>query len=135
MLTEGRVVLYSTSYTPGIYEMQVEFDIASEPVATLGFTTYLLGIAIGVLVVAPLSEMYGRRLAYLISMASFILLVVPTGIGSSLVEVAVARFFGALFAAALIANAPGTLNDIMTDEYRAMAFSIWSMGSYRTPCY
>ena len=89
--------------------MQSEFDIASEPVVTLGVTTYLLGIALGVLVAAPLSEMCGRRIVFLISMTLFIVLVIPTGIGSSLAEVVAARFFGALFAAALITNAPGTL--------------------------
>ncbi|MCJ1331935.1 hypothetical protein MMC10_008627 [Thelotrema lepadinum] len=127
------VVMYSTSYTAGIYQMQSEFDIASEPVVTLGVTTYLLGIALGVLVAAPLSEMCGRRIVFLISMTLFIVLVIPTGIGSSLAEVVAARFFGALFAAALITNAPGTLGDISRDEHRALIFSIWSIGPFNGP--
>jgi hypothetical protein len=28
----------------------------------------------------------------------------------------------------MIANAPGTVSDIVTEEYRALAFSIWSIG-------
>lgn len=34
----------------------------------------------------------------------------------------------ALAGAAMISNAPGTVNDIVTEEYRALAFSIWSIG-------
>ena len=125
--------MYSTSYTSGIFQMQRDFNVSSVPVATLGVTTYLTGIAFGVLVAAPLSEMYGRRIIFLTSMVFFILLVTPTGIGSSLAEVVVVRFFGALFAAALITNAPGTLGDITTDEHRAMVFSVWSIGPLNGP--
>ena len=28
----------------------------------------------------------------------------------------------------MIANAPGTVNDIVSEHYRALAFSIWSIG-------
>ena len=34
------VVIYSTSYTTGIAEMQKDFHISSEPVVTLGVTSY-----------------------------------------------------------------------------------------------
>ena len=102
--------------------MQSDFDIASEPVVTLGVTTYLLGIALGVLIAAPLSEMYGRRVVFLTSMTLFILLVIPTGLGSSLAEVVAARFFGAFFAAALITNAPGALSSYLLKESQKLIF-------------
>lgn len=34
------IVVYSTSYTTGLAEMQYDFHIASEPVVTLGVTSY-----------------------------------------------------------------------------------------------
>ena len=34
------VVVYSTSYTTGLAEMQTDFHISSEPLVTLGVTTY-----------------------------------------------------------------------------------------------
>ena len=34
------VVVYSTSYTTGLAEMQTDFHISSQPVVTLGVTTY-----------------------------------------------------------------------------------------------
>lgn len=88
------VVLYSTSYTAAIPGMIKEFDVASEPVVTLGVTTYLLGLAVGSLVVAPMSELYGRKPVYLICLALFSVMIVPCAVAKSLTEIIVFRFLG-----------------------------------------
>ncbi|KAG4025476.1 hypothetical protein MFRU_057g00190 [Monilinia fructicola] len=126
-------VLYSSSYTSGMPGMMEEFSITSEPVATLGVTTYLFGLAIGSLVLAPLSEIWGRRPVYIGSMAFFALMVLPCALGTSLGEILGVRFIGALAGAAMISNSPGTVADITNDEYRALAFSIWSIGPMNGP--
>ena len=33
----------------------------------------------------------------------------------------------------MLANAPGTLSDIVTDEHRALAYSLWSFGPFNGP--
>ena len=129
------VVVYSTSYTSGITFMMNDFDIKSEPVATLGVTTYLIGLAVGSVVLAPVSEIYGRRPVYVVSLLISMLLIIPCGLGNSLTEVVVVRFFGAIAASAMVANAPGTLTDIVNDEYRALVFSIWSIGPFNGPAF
>ena len=40
------------------------YRLSSETVATLSITMYLVGLAAGDLVLAPLSEVYGWRLIY-----------------------------------------------------------------------
>ncbi|KAH9212949.1 major facilitator superfamily domain-containing protein [Leptodontidium sp. 2 PMI_412] len=127
------VVLYSTSYTSSMPGMMEEFHVTSEPVATLGVTTYLLGLAVGSLILAPLSEMYGRRIVYAGSLAFYCLMVLPCALATSLSEVLVVRFFGAVAGSAMIANAPGSVSDIVTENYRALAFSIWSIGPMNGP--
>lgn len=129
------VVVYSTSYTSGIPKMMEDFNISSEPVVTLGVTTYLLGLAVGSIILAPISETYGRRPVYTVSLLAFMLLIIPCGLGNSLTEVVVVRFFGAIAASAMVANAPGTLTDIVNDEYRALVFSIWSIGPLNGPTF
>lgn len=52
--------------------MMKEFEIKSQTIVILGMTTYLLGLACGPLVLAPLSELYGRRPIYLTSLGMFI---------------------------------------------------------------
>ena len=88
------VVFYSTSYTSSIPGLVSEFDLTSPTVATLGMTTYLVGLAVGSLMVAPASELYGRRPIYVVCMICFTLLVIPSCVASSLEEIIVVRFFG-----------------------------------------
>ena len=80
------VILYSTTYTTGISQMQHEFHITNEPIVTLGVTTYLIGIAVGSLILAPLSETYGRKWVYCINMLLFVLLVLPCALATSMVS-------------------------------------------------
>ena len=112
--------------------MEAEFH-ASEPVVTTGVTTYLIGIAIGSLITAPVSEIYGRRPVFLGSMLAFTILVVPCAVAKNLATLIAIRFVAALAGSAMIANAPGTINDMMDDQYRALAFSLWSIGPLNGP--
>jgi MFS family permease len=68
----------------GISQMQSEFHIKEEPIVVLGVTTYLAGIAVGSLLLAPLSETYGRKWVYCINMAVFVLLVLPCAKATSI---------------------------------------------------
>ena len=144
------VVLYSTSYTASMPGMMKEFHVTSQPIATLGITTYLVGLAVGSLILAPLSEQWGRRPVYLASLAFFCLMVLPCALAKNLPMILVIRFLGyvlklpnALFSlltifsacagAAMISNSPGSVADIVTENYRALAFSIWSIGPMNGP--
>ncbi|ORX94073.1 major facilitator superfamily domain-containing protein [Clohesyomyces aquaticus] len=127
------VVMYSTSYTSGIPGMMETFGIKSKTLVVLGITTYLAGLALGSIVLAPLSEMYGRRPVYLIAVAMFVILIIPCALAQNLEGILITRFFGAIAGSAMISNAPGTVSDIVSDEYRALAFSIWSLGPMNGP--
>lgn len=129
------VVLYSTTYTAAIPAMMEEFDVSSEAIVTLGVTTYLFGLAVGSVILAPISETYGRKPVYTIAMLFFILLILPCSLAPNMETIIVARFFGAVAGAAMIANAPGTVGDIISDKYRATAFSIWSIGPMNGPVF
>ncbi|KAF2267771.1 MFS general substrate transporter [Lojkania enalia] len=127
------VVMYSTAYTSGIPGMMETFGISSKTPVVLGVTTYLMGLALGSILLAPLSEMYGRRPVYLIAVFTFVVLIIPCALATNLATMLVVRFLGAIAGAAMISNAPGTVSDIVPDEYRALAFSIWSIGPMNGP--
>lgn len=120
--------MYSTAFASGIPGMMESFGISDQTVVVMGITTYLFGLAVGSVVLAPLSEMYGRKPIYVISMALFMILVLPCGLAQNLQTILIVRFFGAFAGSAMISNSPGTVSDIVSDEYRALAFSIWSIG-------
>ncbi|KAK3990944.1 citrinin biosynthesis cluster MFS transporter mrr1 [Cladorrhinum sp. PSN332] len=127
------VVLYSTSYTATLTPIMQEFGITSRPVATLGLTTYLLGLAVGSVIVAPLSELYGRRPVYLVCLSVFVLLIIPCGLAKNLETLVGVRFVGAVFGAAMISNSPGTVVDVSKEGRLALAMSLWSIAPLNGP--
>lgn len=86
------VVLYSTSYMSSLPELESEFRI-SHLGATTGLTSYLMGLAIGSLLSAPLSELYGRRIVYIGCFSIWTLLVIPCGLAETFSTVLASRFF------------------------------------------
>ncbi|VUC20726.1 unnamed protein product [Clonostachys rosea] len=126
------VVLYSTSYASTIPGLVEEFD-SSTTVATLGMTTYLLGLAAGSLFLAPVSELYGRQKVYLVCLICWALLILPSGLATNLTSIIVSRFFCAFFGAVMIANSPGTVVDIANPEFLAFVLSMWSIAPMNAP--
>lgn len=131
-LTTNGSVLYSTSYTSGVQQISEEFG-ASKTVVTLGLTVYLVGLAIGSMFTAPLSEIYGRKPVCVICLALFTILIIPCALAQSVTTLLVVRFFGAFFGSVMISTAPGMVADLVDDEHRALAFSIWSIGPLNGP--
>jgi MFS family permease len=125
-------VLYSTSYTSGATQIADEFD-KSETIVTLGLTFYLFGLAIGSMFMAPLSEIYGRKPVCVGCLALFTILIIPCALGTSVTELIVVRFIGAFFGSVMISTAPGMVADLVDDEHRALAISIWSIGPLNGP--
>ncbi|KAJ5582127.1 hypothetical protein N7535_000747 [Penicillium sp. DV-2018c] len=126
------VVLYSTSYTSGIGLIAEEFG-ESKTIVTLGLTFYLFGLAIGSMVVAPLSEVYGRKPVCVICLALFTILIIPCALAKSVTALIVVRLIGAFFGSAMVSTAPGMVADMVDDDHRALAFSIWSIGPLNGP--
>lgn len=126
-------ILYSTSYTSGVPGIQESFDVSFRTVVLLGMATYLLGLALGCLVLAPLSEMYGRRPIYLLTHALYAALILPVALAPNLAAILASRVFSGFFGSAVIASAPGTVNDVVSTKHRALAFSLWSLGAMNGP--
>ncbi|QMW46701.1 hypothetical protein G4B11_010156 [Aspergillus flavus] len=128
------VSLFSTLYTSGIPGLEDEFHI-SKIIGLLGVFTYLLGMGLGTIITAPLSEVVGRRPVYLVSMTIFLLLIIPSALARNIEAILISRFFGGLFGSAIMGNSPASVNDIVSDQHRALAFSIWSIGPTNGPVY
>lgn len=126
------VVLYSTSYTSGIADIAADFE-TSNIIVTLGLTFYLIGLAIGSMFMAPLSEVYGRKPVSVLCLSLFTILIIPCALAKSVETLIIVRFFGALFGSVMISTAPGMVSDLVTDEQRALAMSIWSIGPVNGP--
>ncbi|PYH99283.1 MFS multidrug transporter [Aspergillus ellipticus CBS 707.79] len=126
------IVLYSTSYTSGESQIAAEFGVSST-IVTLGLTLYLIGLAIGSMFMAPLSEIYGRKPVSVGCLFIFTILIIPCAVAKNMATLLVVRFIAALFGSVMISTAPGMVADIVLDEQRALAMSFWSLGPINGP--
>ncbi|PVH95138.1 MFS general substrate transporter [Periconia macrospinosa] len=127
------VIMTSTAYAPGIPGMMDSFGIENKTVPILGVTTYLFGLALGPLVLAPLSEIYGRRPVYIVSLLLFSIFLIPSAIAQNLETILVTRFLAAFVGSVVMSGSPGTLNDICDDRTRTRYLSIWILGAVNGP--
>ena len=124
----------STAYAPGIPGMMESFGIENRTIPILGVTTYLFGLALGPLVLAPLSEVYGRRPVYIVSLLLFSIFLIPSAMAQNFETILVTRFLAAFVGSVVMSGAPGTLNDICDDETRTRYLSIWILGAVNGVC-
>ena len=96
-------------FTPGI--QQIADDLGTDAATVVGATTgYVICLGLGPLVLAPLSETFGRRSLYLVCFSVFTLTQIPTALARSVAELIVWRtisgFFGSKSDASLLKRSP-----------------------------
>ena len=105
----------SSLYTSTYAQITVEFK-CSELVATVGLSLFIGGLGLGPMLLAPLSEFYGRRPIYIISLFLFVVLLVPCALAPNIQTMLVARFLNGLAGAAFSSVAGGTVGDLFTQH-------------------
>jgi multidrug resistance protein len=116
----------SSVYSPAIRQISDEFDVGME-VSTLGLALLLAGFGLGPLLWAPLSEVYGRKLAVLIPYFLAAIFSFATGAAKDLTTVLVTRFFAGFFGSAPVTNTGGVLGDIYSADQRGVAMVWYAM--------
>ncbi|CAH0053632.1 unnamed protein product [Clonostachys solani] len=116
----------SSAYSVGTQQVSREFHVGIQ-VANLGTTLFLFGFGIGPLLWAPLSEVFGRRVAVMVPMVASICFTFASGASKDLQSLMITRFFGAFFASAPVTNTGGVLGDMFTASSRGFAMAGYAM--------
>ncbi|KAI1658391.1 polyamine transporter 1 [Daldinia decipiens] len=116
----------SSSYSAGTLQIAEQFGVGRQT-ATLGTTLFLVGFGIGPLLWAPLSEVYGRRVAVLTPMFVSICFSFASATAKDFQTLILTRFWGAIFASAPVTNTGGVLGDLFTPDYRGIAMAGYAM--------
>jgi multidrug resistance protein len=111
--------------------MNAEFH-TTRLVATLGLSTFVLGIALGPFW-SPLAEFYGRRPIYLASFAGFIIWLIPSAVARNIETMIVARFFQGLAGSAFLSVSGGTVGDLFTREKMLAPMAMFSLAPFIGP--
>ncbi|KAI1864240.1 hypothetical protein JX265_008611 [Neoarthrinium moseri] len=125
--------LGSSMFAPGIPSIMVEFHSTSSITATFLVSIYILGFAFGPLIVAPLSEIYGRRPLYIIGNILFAVFTVGTALSKSIGMLLAFRLLMGLSGSVPITIGSGSIADIMPVEKRGRAMSAWALGPLLGP--
>lgn len=132
-LTTMSATWASSSYSAGTEQIAREFHVGKQ-VSVLGTTLFLFGFGLGPLLWAPLSEVYGRRLAVLTPMFIAICFSFGSAVSKDFQTLMLTRFFGAFFASAPVTNSGGVLGDLFSPAWRALAMAGYSMAVVGGPC-
>jgi MFS transporter, DHA1 family, multidrug resistance protein len=92
------VTFTSAIFATTIPVLEKRYNVSRE-IALLGVALYVLGFAFGPSIWAPLSELKGRRIAFVPSMAGFVVFSFATGSSQNMASILVFRFLGGLFGA------------------------------------
>ncbi|KAK8190240.1 major facilitator superfamily domain-containing protein [Phyllosticta capitalensis] len=111
------VSLGSSIYTPAVFEIEAHFGV-STTAAILGLSLYVIGLAFGPIMAAPISETAGRNIVYLTTLPVFMLFTMGAGFSKSFGSFLVCRFFAGFFGGPVMAVGAGTAADMYTERWQ-----------------
>ncbi|KAI5920636.1 major facilitator superfamily domain-containing protein [Camillea tinctor] len=126
--------LGSSMFAPGISRIMMEYHETSTIIATFLVSIYVLGFAFGPLVVAPLSEIFGRRPLYFWGNVLFTIFTICTALSNGIPMLLAFRLLMGLAGSVPITIGSGSITDIMPVEQRGRAMAAWTLGPLLGPC-
>ncbi|KAJ5335744.1 uncharacterized protein N7506_005680 [Penicillium brevicompactum] len=126
------VSLVSSAYTGGIQEIMADFDIGQE-LATLGVSLFVMGFAIGPLLWAPLSELFGRQILFIITYAGLTAFNAGVAGSKNVWTLIILRFFAGSFGSSPLTNAGGVIADMFPAKKRGVAMSLFAGAPFLGP--
>ncbi|KAF7360465.1 putative transporter [Mycena venus] len=127
--------LASSMFAPGIPQVLVEFNVPDSDTTTTTFVVsiFVLGFAFGPLIIAPLSELYGRNPIYHVCNLLFSVFTLGCALATSVAMLMAFRFLSGFAGVAVITCGGGSISDMMPAEVRGRAMSLWSLGPLLGP--
>ncbi|KAJ5097495.1 hypothetical protein N7456_008216 [Penicillium angulare] len=126
------VSLVSSAYTGGIQQIEEQFGIGDE-VATLGVSLFVVGFAVGPVVWAPMSELFGRQVLFVGTYAALTLFNVGTAVAQNSWSLIILRFFAGAFGSSPLTNAGGVIADMFPAKQRGVAMSLFAAAPFLGP--
>lgn len=131
-LSTFAVTFASSVYIGGIDGVTKRF-VVSEEVAILGLSLFVLGFALGPLIWAPLSEVYGRKSIFVISYAAYTAFSVAAAYAPNITALLVLRFLASAFGSSSMTNAGGMIADMFSREERGLATGLFATAPFLGP--
>ncbi|KAI1773678.1 MFS general substrate transporter [Hypoxylon cercidicola] len=126
------VAFVSTAYSGGISEVIREFRISTE-IAILGISLFVVGFALGPLMWAPLSEMFGRQKLFFLTYMALTAFNAGAAAAPNIKALIVLRFFAGTFGSSPLTNSGGVIADMFSAKERGLATAIFATAPFLGP--
>ena len=123
-LSTFAVTFASSVYVGGIEGVTQCFDVSVE-VATLGLSLFVLGFALGPLIWAPLSEVYGRKSIFVVTFTAYTAFSVAAACAPNITALLVLRFLASAFGSSSMTNVGGVIADMFSKAERGLATGLF----------
>lgn len=125
--------LASSMFAPAVPQVLKTFHTDSETIAEFVVSIYILGFAVGPLVISPLSEIYGRFRVYVVCNVMFIVFTIACAVASSMTQLVVFRFFAGCFGVCPVTLGGASISDLIPQEKRGASMALFGMGPLLGP--
>lgn len=107
----------------------------SQVAATLGLSLFVAGYALGPMFWAPLSEIpqFGRNPVYILTLALFVVLQVPTALAVNFGMLLAFRFLTGFIGSPSLATGGASIGDMYTPAKRTYGLAVWGIGTVCGP--
>ena len=125
--------LASSLFAPGISFMDQDFHNTNTIISALTVSIFVLGYAVGPLVLSPLSEIYGRRPVLTCANVFFCVWQIGCALAPSISTLIVFRFLAGIGGSGCLTIGGGVIADLFHPEQRGIATAIYSLGPLLGP--
>lgn len=119
--------------TPGAFAIGHKFHV-SHTAALLPLSLFVLGLAVGPMLAAPISETRGRSIIYKVSIPLYMLFILGAGFSKSFGGLLVCRLLAGMAGAPCLAVGAGTVADLFEPSRMAAPGALVVMAPFLGPC-
>lgn len=130
------IYMATSIYTPGVPDMMEELN-TTQVKAILPLTAFVLGYGLGPMFLSPLSEHppLGRTYIYIITLAIFCVLQIPTAMVDTVEKIIGLRLIAGLVASPALSTGGATLGDVFTPEKLYIGLLLWAISAFCGPAF
>ena len=131
-ITTLAIAFASTAYSGSVPQVIDRFNVSDE-VATLGVSLFVLGFAIGPLLWAPLSEIYGRQILFMTTYAGLTAFNAGAAGAQNIQTLLILRFLAGAIGSSPLTNSGGVIADMFPASQRGLAMCVFASAPFLGP--
>ena len=122
----------SACISGGLGTVEKKFHVGMEA-AILSCSLMVIGFSLGPLIWSPVSDLYGRRIAYFVSMGLYVIFNIPCALAPNLGCLLACRFLCGVWSSSGLCLVGGSIADMFPSETRGKAIAFFAFAPYVGP--